>query len=310
MKKREGINETRRPAGAAALALAAALSWACGNGNGLAGDGDAAEDPGPDDTAAEQDAGEDLPADREEEDTVPDAASDPDAAVDVEPDTPADADEDEDEDGGGGGCEEEIAAIAEETAIVGSCSGVVRLDYDSMAILGWQLVCGSYRAVTEADARAQAQADAGFGSGGSMLNAPDPEDEFVFLEPPGDFGGAAAVSARNGKTVFGGSIVWMGTGEIIWPETWRPAEDLGSGCPRHPGTVSARGYSLAAGEVPVETSDITAAVGVVWDTALPMGMATSGYVFDAVVILYARSVGAFDPTSAEWIVVLNGGWLE
>lgn len=35
-----------------------------------------------------------------------------------------------------------------------------------------------------------------------------------------------------------------------------------------------------------------------------------GYVFGATVLRYPRTVGAFDPTTAEWIVLLNGGWLE
>jgi len=29
-----------------------------------------------------------------------------------------------------------------------------------------------------------------------------------------------------------------------------------------------------------------------------------------VVLRYPRSVGMFDPTTAEWVVIVSGGWLE
>ena len=60
----------------------------------------------------------------------------------------------------------------------------------------------------------------------------------------------------------------------------------------------------------LEPADIEAALDVVWRTALPAGFAAGGYLFDAVVLRYPRSVGAFDPATAEWIVILNAGWLE
>ncbi len=206
-------------------------------------------------------------------------------------------------------CEDEIAAIARETSIVGSSSGVVRLDYLTRRILGWQLFIGKYAQVTEPAARERAQADTGYGAGGQMLNPPGPEDAHVFYEPPGDFGGAAAVSARTGLTLFGGSIIWDGAGEITYPKTWRPAPTLGSGCTPILGNISARGYDLSGGGS-LAAQDIEAALDIVRATALPEGLATSGYLFDAVVLLYPRSVGAFNPLTAEWIVILNGGWLE
>ncbi len=30
----------------------------------------------------------------------------------------------------------------------------------------------------------------------------------------------------------------------------------------------------------------------------------------SVVLRYPRTVGAFDPNSAEWVVLVSGGWLE
>jgi hypothetical protein len=206
-------------------------------------------------------------------------------------------------------CEEEIAAIASDTQIVGSCGAVVRLDYLSRRILGWQLLCGKYSQVTEESAREQAKTDTGFGEG-RMLNPAQPEDAYVFYQAPGDFGGAGVVSARTGLSLFGGGIVWDGAGDITHPKEWRSAATLGGDCERFPGDIPARGYDLVAGGAEVAAADIEATLEVVRRTALLEGMATSGYVFDAVVILYPRSVGAFNPLTAEWIVIVNGGWLE
>jgi hypothetical protein len=206
-------------------------------------------------------------------------------------------------------CEAEIAAIAQEAQIVGSCSAVVRLDYLTRRILDWQLTCGKYARVTEEAARERAGADTGHG-GGRMLSAAEPQDLYVFYESPGDFGGASVVSARTGLSLFGGGIVWDGRGDITYPASWRGLASLGSGCRRFEGEIAASGYDLAAGSAELAPADIEAALEVVRTTAVLEGMATSGYVFDAAVILYPRSVGVFDPTTAEWIVVVNGGWLE
>jgi hypothetical protein len=49
---------------------------------------------------------------------------------------------------------------------------------------------------------------------------------------------------------------------------------------------------------------------VVHHTSLPAALWKGGYVFNAIVLRYPRTVGAFDPTTAEWIILLNGGYLE
>jgi len=211
----------------------------------------------------------------------------------------------------GAACAAEIAALQGEIYKTPgqSCTAVVRLDHDSLALLGFELVCGKYAGVSEAQARAAAFADSGYGQAGKMLNAQSPEDAFVFYESPGDFGGCAAVSARTGLTVFGGSIIWMGTGQITHPKSWRAASLLGAGCPAAGGVPKSQGYDLVNGTALAQT-DVDKAVAVVLKTAIPGAMWKGGYVFDAVVLRYPRSVGAFDPTTAEWIVLVNGGWLE
>ena len=141
---------------------------------------------------------------------------------------------------------------------------------------------------------------------GKLLSGPSPEDEWVFLQEPSDFGGVAAVSVRSGRTVFAGSIVWMGTGDILLPTTW-DASDLGGGCGPPPHAFTARGFNLAGGETELR---FAAAADVVVATALPAAFLQWGSLLDVVVLLYPRTLGVFDPTKAEYVVLLNAGWLE
>lgn len=318
-----------------ALAFALALAGACsdapagggGEDSGAEVERDAARDLAadftpPDVTADAADAREDGTTDLGVGDTGDDsgldAADAADEAVDSAADTPAEqgvdgGGDDAAVDGqpdGGAGCSAAIADLASELyAHLGACTVTVRLDYQTRALLGYQVLCGAYAAVDETSARATAQSDTGYGAAGTMLNAADTEDYFVFYESPGDFGGAAAVSANNGLSTFGGSIVWDGAGDLTWPESWRDPSQLADGCDPSGGFPSSRGWDLAAGSALAE-GDVTAALAVVGQTAVPAAFWHGGYVFDAVVLLYPRSVGMFNPATAEWIVMVSGGWLE
>jgi hypothetical protein len=91
---------------------------------------------------------------------------------------------------------------------------------------------------------------------------------------------------------------------------WTSAVELGPGCGKPNRKLPpSRGFDLVSG-MPLAQADVDAALEVVWGTALPEGLAKGAYVFDAVVLLYPRSVGAFEPSSAEWIVLVHSGWLE
>jgi hypothetical protein len=194
-------------------------------------------------------------------------------------------------------------------AQTGTCTAVVRLDYTSLAVLGHAFVCGPYTAGNEAKARAQADADATFPEAeaaghGDVLMAGDTEGaEWLFYQSPGDFGGAAAVSARSGLTVFAGSIVWSGTGTLLVPAQWSSSE-LGRGCssPMFP----IRAFDLRSGSA-FTSGDWSAAARVVFESALPSALVKLGGVFDSVLLLYPRTVGEFDPKKAEYVMLINGG---
>jgi len=205
----------------------------------------------------------------------------------------------------------ELAMELGPNARTGTCTAVVRLDYTSLAVLGHTFVCGPYGGVTEAMARARADADATFpeaqgaGHGQLLLDGGTAGAEWIFYQSPSDFGGASAVSARSGLTVFAGSIVWAGTGNLMVPDRWNTTA-LGRGCA--PVTVPIRGFDLRSG-APLATDQSNAAARVVLESALPPAMTKFGGVFDAIVLLYPRTVGSFDPKRAEYIVLLNGGAL-
>ncbi len=146
---------------------------------------------------------------------------------------------------------------------------------------------------------------------GDLISGPSPQDEFVFYESPGDFGGASAVSARNGLAVFGGTIVWDGEGMVAYPKTWRDPAELGFGCWTQSLAVpSMRQFDLTGMQFSPDGPTANDALDAVWHSALPLGLAQGGYIFDVVALLYPRSVGAFNPSTAEWVVLVNAGWLE
>jgi len=292
------------------------------NGNNDAGDDSSSDDVSPDvfdasdafdaddafdtdDAFDADDARPDLP-DAEEDivdtsDDVWDTSDDViDTGDDVDPDVPP------------SNCAALQSTLASELyRQIGACTVAVRLDYESYDVLGYQVFCGRYAATDEATARTSAQRDAGFGDNAQSLHRTAEETMYVFYQAPGDFGGAAAVSAKTGLTVFGGGIVWDGQGELTWPASWRLASELGQGCGDGSSAPYTVGYDLINGTREDTLSpDADMALATATDTVLPAAFTQGGYLFEAVVIAWPRTVGAFNPGTAEWVVLLNGGWLE
>jgi hypothetical protein len=188
----------------------------------------------------------------------------------------------------------------------GTCSAVVRLDYLSRELLAYAFACGSYASTSEATARAAAEADTGYGQG-KLLSGPAPKDEWVFYSSPSDFGGVSAVSARSGQTLFGGSIVWSGTGNVSYPEVWKTT-DIVDGC-GSASFQSIHGFDLRDGSA-LSGTEAVKAVTVVFSSALGYALSHWGIIAEVVVLLYPRTVGDFDPTTAEWVVIVNADAFE
>lgn len=275
---------------------------------GLAGAMDANTGPAEDAVAADAAEPDDAGLTDIEDDAMFDVAPD-----DVAPDAVAEDDVDDTEateTSAGPDCQAAAGELTKSLyAQLGSCTAVVRLAYTDRQPLGYALVCGKYANADAASAKAQAQADTGLAPEAMLMGDASAEDVWVFWQEPGDLGAAAAVSVRTGLTVFGGSIVWDGAGDLTWPMAWEEPASLASDCDPEGGIPTQRGLDLRTGEV-LADGDVAAAVDVVAQTALLDAFWAGGYAFDAVVLLYPRSVGAFDPATAEWVVLLNGGWLD
>jgi hypothetical protein len=71
------------------------------------------------------------------------------------------------------------------------------------------------------------------------------------------------------------------------------------------------GSAEPAGDpAPEPDADVRRVLDAVDGTVLPSASWMMGYVFNAVVLLYPPRLGDFDPAAAEWIVLIDAGWLE
>ncbi len=186
----------------------------------------------------------------------------------------------------------------------GRCVVTFRLDHTTLARRGHVARCFDAPAlplsVEAAAARAGLPAD-------RLVTPADARDVFVFWEPPLDFGRGAVISALAGgdadPLLFAGTTVWDGRGDVETPADAELAADVGS-----EGCAAADAASLRFTDlVDADAADrrlFFAAWDAVARTGLAHRMAAPGGRLAGAVVRYARSVGAFDPTSAEWIVVI------
>lgn len=188
------------------------------------------------------------------------------------------------------------------------CTSVLRLDYQTYEPLGVHVACGPLLAIDEATARAQGIRDAAIDETfGQVQQVADASTElFVFFQSPGDFGGVAVVSAATGETLFAGSIVWAGAGDIRYPAAWSSADDLVPRCAAG-SAPPAVGVDLVGVEGGVDAESLADVMDVAWSSALARAIEAHGDVHGVTVMLYPRTVGSFNPANAEWIVFVDSG---
>jgi hypothetical protein len=213
-------------------------------------------------------------------------------------------------------CEAEIAVLAPfVTHPEGGCSVVLRLHHETLALLGYQSTCAPYSdtRLDESQARALTHCCK---SAGAPLDAttdqePDDLDPWVLYAMPAmsdDLGGVAVVSNHVAELSFEGTIARGSDGEggIVHPDTWYEPNALGSGCGTVPIPEGLRSYDLVEGGAIAEDR-----LGEVWSvvgsTALLFAMSVVGEPQRAAVLRYPRRVDAFDPSTAEYVVVIEGG---
>src|SRR6185436_18166707 len=103
------------------------------------------------------------------------------------------------------------------------------------AVVAHTTICGGSAVPRdEAAARTRASENVSYpnnssaAGSGALVPGSGADSEWAFYTAASDFGGVTVVSAVTNRTVFGGSIVWGGTGAVLYPETWSTS-DIGVG---------------------------------------------------------------------------------
>lgn len=127
----------------------------------------------------------------------------------------------------------------------------------------------------------------------------------ILYESPMDFGRITFRLNPSLDTIFDGTIVWMGLGQIMYPQTFgtnAPFNYSASSVVNIPNDLV---YLRIDGQPLTNSNDIEGA-NQAWSSISDLGITEiySMYGFKAAVYLYAPSVGLFDPDPAKWIIFL------
>jgi len=120
------------------------------------------------------------------------------------------------------------------------------------------------------------------------------------------------VSRMFGEPLIAASIgAGASAGDLTFPTTtWRPLATFDASCV-YPMPHVGHGFDLAAGGAALPSGDSSAVWDVVQATGIPTAMREgTGGVFGAITLRYARAIDPIDTTTAEWILIVGGGWLE
>jgi hypothetical protein len=133
----------------------------------------------------------------------------------------------------------------------------------------------------------------------------NPKNQWVFSSASLDFGGLTSVRGYTGLATFSASFYWMGGEGVTYPKAWSTG-DLGRGC----NTPKPRNTQMVNLSARVTDVNMLEAASVVLSTALPTAFQSWGSTLGTTVLLYPLTRGSFDPEKAEFIVLLDGGWLD
>ncbi|MFN8495850.1 MAG: hypothetical protein U0350_50120 [Caldilineaceae bacterium] len=125
--------------------------------------------------------------------------------------------------------------------------------------------------------------------------------DFVVLSAAAsDFGGLAVFDSCSGHILHAGAIVWMGRGEQIYPTNPLPPETITrTGQPASAPTLL---DVLSSPYAPPDGAEKQAWEAVA-DLNIIQEFATAPY--RVLMYVYPRSVGIFDPSSADWVICVH-----
>jgi hypothetical protein len=185
----------------------------------------------------------------------------------------------------------------------GGCSILVRFNYQTLDPISWTSICGPYvdEMLTEEDARKLSECC----SDGMRLGAPEDDRIFVFHTPAETEGGISVISNHLGQRSFEATILSGGAGDIVFPDDWTPAENLGDNCgaDNPPG----EGYDLAMEGAELDQTELDLVLQAFADTALTQAIEKNSMIQRTLTLAYPRTVGPFDPTTAEYVMIIEAG---
>lgn len=126
----------------------------------------------------------------------------------------------------------------------------------------------------------------------------------VRFRPPGDFGDITFRYTATGDTIFYGSIIWLGRGDIEYPREFMPASEFENAAALPDDPLSVEYFNI----VPELDEELfKAQADSAWNRVKELDIvgefAKGGYRVG--IYLYAPAVGLFDPQAAKWIIFLH-----
>jgi hypothetical protein len=185
------------------------------------------------------------------------------------------------------------------------CHVVMRFDYQTLGLLGWTVVSGPKRDVTETDARELARAEFKDLSNGfsvseeRMFRGPEAGVYRAYFFPGGETRGFVLIGAQSGATLASGSMTYTFAGRIWSPASWTSANDIVCG-----NTAIETESSVFDGELAACARETNGALRDALRSNIAAGLAKRG-ALDAYEFVYTPTESDCGGDLAEYIVVLT-----
>jgi len=209
------------------------------------------------------------------------------------------------------------------------CYAVIRLDYLSMKIKGFDVISAHLKKISEKISKRGAKKAANDFSkkhfwpkwGWIIFQSiwKETESLYIFLDMSGDFGGVIIIGKNTGKILFAGEIAWSGGSEnpFVYPPLY--SEEYPSLYPE-----SKMGGKGCTSMTPAQLIGINEETGI-WSTygpgVIPLQqlkeiwqiVSTTGLVqmlqsqgqLEVSILRYTPGIGSFNSKTAEWIIILS-----
>ncbi len=288
--------------------IACFLAWTCMSGcpsdddDFGGGDDDTGDDDTGDDDTGDDDTGDDDTGDDDDSASDDDSTGDDDDVTSDDDDVTGDDDDVTSDDDDVTSDDDDVTSDDDDDATTSPVVQLleIHLENQTYAPVGYRHFALTGSPIPLADAPAVVST----ALPGSLVDGCAPQSTFLDFHycyaAPGDFGGAALVDGRTGGLVFAGEIIWMGTGQLLFPTPLSPPTALQAVV--NPPTIAPMQTELALGGYEVNAVGV-AALDAVREMDYVKNWVAWG-MYDALVYLHPYSVGAYNPAEADIVVIL------